>query len=271
METAMRHDQTAGAILRQWRRRRGLSQLDLASDAGISQRHLSFVETGRSSPSRDMTLHLADMLDVPLRERNALLAAAGYAPVYRDRGLEDPAMDAPRRAVERILAGHMPYPAIAIDRHWNLLQANDAAQAFMNVDDPALLTPPVNVLRLSLHPEGLAGRIVNYSEWRSLVLKRITADAQHSGDAELMALVRELGAYPAPPGARIERPPLSDPLGGIAVPLRLASEAGDLSFISATTVFGTPSDISLAELAIESFFPADAATAKAMRALAEAD
>lgn len=180
--------QQAGEILRQRRRRRGLSQLDLASDAGISQRHLSFLETGRSTPSRDMALHLAEHLAVPLRDRNALLAAAGFAPVYRERRLEDPALSAAREAVELILKGHEPYPAIAIDRHWTLLQANAPAALLMGGADAKLLAPPVNVLRLSLHPDGLASRISNYVDWRAHVLARLAREAEQCGDPELLAL-----------------------------------------------------------------------------------
>lgn len=259
----------AGDILRRWRQRRGLSQLGLATEAGISQRHLSFLETGRSAPSRDMALHLAEQLDVPLRDRNALLVAAGFAPVFRERALEDPALAPARAAVDLILEGHAPHPALAIDRHWNLIAANSAAQAMMGGADPKLMTPPVNVLRLSLHPDGLAGRIVNFGEWRAHVLHRLAREIDSSADTALAALAEELKTYPTPPGARIQRPPAKDRFGGIAIPLEFRTEQGVLSFISTTTVFGSPVDISLAELAIESFFPADAATAAAMRAMAE--
>lgn len=257
----------AGGILRQWRQRRGLSQLDLASEAGVSQRHLSFLETGRSAPSRDMVLRLAEQLDVPLRERNALLAAAGFAPVYRERDLDDPALTPALSAVRLILAGHAPHPAIAIDRHWTLIEANDAALSMMGGGDPKLLTPPVNVLRLSLHPDGLASRIVNFGEWRAHVLQRLAREIDSSADPALAALADELKGYPMPPGARIQRPPAKDRFGGIAIPLEYRTDAGVLSFISTTTVFGSPIDISLEELAIESFFPADPETAAAMRAM----
>lgn len=262
--------QQAGEILRQWRRRRGLSQLDLASDAGISQRHLSFLETGRSTPSRDMALHLAEHLAVPLRDRNALLAAAGFAPVYRERSLEDPALSAAREAVELILKGHEPYPAIAIDRHWTLLQANAPAALLMGGADAKLLAPPVNVLRLSLHPDGLASRISNYVDWRAHVLARLAREAEQCGDPELLALADELRAYPPPPNARIQRPPARDRFGGIVIPLEFDTGQGVLSFISTTTMFGSPTEISLEELAIESFFPANPETAEAMRMLAQA-
>jgi transcriptional regulator with XRE-family HTH domain len=258
----------AGEMIRDWRKRRGLSQLDLASDAGISQRHLSFVETGRSAPSRDMTLHLAEQLAVPLRERNALLTAAGFAPVYQERALDDPALVAARAAVELILKGHEPYPAIAIDRHWSLLLANEAAKRFLAGIDPNLLAPPANVLRMSLHPDGLASRIVNYSEWRAHVLARLARDAELCGDAGILALADELRAYPAPANARIQRPPQKDRFGGIAIPLEIDAGGQVLSFISTITMFGSPVDISLDEMAIESFFPTDEGTAEAMQELA---
>jgi transcriptional regulator with XRE-family HTH domain len=269
METLTNTEANVGDMLRQWRHRRGLSQLDLAVDAGISQRHLSFLETGRSAPSRDMALHLAEHLAVPLRDRNAMLTAAGFAPVYRERPLDDPALSAARSAVELILKGHEPYPAIAIDRHWTLLHANQAASRFLGNVDAKLLSSPANVLRISLHPDGLASRIVNYSEWRAHVLARLARDAEACGDAGILALADELKSYPAPANARIQRPPEQDRYGGIAIPLEFDAGGQVLSFISATTMFGSPIDISLDELAIESFFPADEETATAMRLLAQ--
>jgi transcriptional regulator with XRE-family HTH domain len=259
-----------GERLRVWRQRRRLSQLDLAVEAEISQRHLSFLESGRSAPSRDMVLRLAERIDIPLRERNALLMAAGYAPVYRELRLDDPALQEARLAVERILAGHEPYPALAIDRHWTLLVANQAVQGLLAGVDPELLRPPVNVLRLSLHPAGLAPRIVNLHEWRSHVLSRLANQVDHSADPVLNDLIDELRAYPSPPGGMAPRPPAAVGLGGIAVPLQLKIGDGVLSFLSTTTVFGTPVEISLAELAIESFFPADPTTAAALRRLSGA-
>lgn len=254
-----------GDQIRSWRQRRRLSQLDLALEAEISTRHLSFMETGRSLPSRDMVLRLAGCLEVPMRERNALLMAAGFAPMFSERDLDDPAMAAARRAVDRILEGHAPYPALAVDRAWNLVSANAAVALLMQVDDPGLLTPPVNVLRLSLHPRGVAPCIINYGEWRAHVLERLKQQIEVSGDQALAELYDELAAYPAPPPS-IHRPLHSD-LGGVAVPLLIETEAGVLSFISTTTVFGTPVDVTLSELAIESFFPADAQTAETLRRL----
>lgn len=257
----------AGDLLRGWRHRRRLSQLDLALAAEVSQRHLSFVESGRAAPSRDLVLRLAEQLAIPLRERNALLTAAGFAPVYRERKLDDPALAAGRRAVELILAGHEPHPALAVDRHWNLVFANRAVAPLLAGADAKLLQAPVNVLRLSLHPAGLARRIANFREWRVHILERLSRQVEAAADAGLVDLLEELKGYPVPPGARPYRPAAEDPLGGVAVPLELATEGHTLRFLSATTVFGTALDVSLAELTIESFFPADAETAEAMRAM----
>jgi transcriptional regulator with XRE-family HTH domain len=252
----------AGEMLKAWRQRRRLSQLALACDAGISARHLSFLETGRSRPSRDMVLRLADRLEVPLRERNALLVAAGFAPVFPERPLSDPAMTQARKAVDLVLAGHEPYPAIAIDRHWTLVASNTAVAPLLSGVDPALLSPPVNVLRLSLHPGGLAPRIANLGEWRAHLLDRLRRQVEITADARLDALMQELRAYPAPvaePGRAA-----GGGYAGVVVPFQLATPGGVLSFFSTTTIFGTPVDITLSELAVESFFPADAATAEAL-------
>jgi transcriptional regulator with XRE-family HTH domain len=261
META-----SAGQLLRTWRQRRRLSQLDLAAEAEVSQRHLSFVESGRSAPSRDMVLRLAEQLRVPLRERNVLLVAAGFAPVYREGALDDPGLAAARAAVERILAGHEPHPALAIDRHWTLVFANRAVTPLLAGIDAALLQPPVNVLRLSLHPAGLAPRIGNFRQWRAHVIARLAQQIDATADPVLMALIEELKSYPVPVKARPHVPSARDQQG-IAVPLELATEDGTLSFLGTTTVFGTAVDISLSELAIESFFPADSFTAETMRRL----
>lgn len=254
-------------MLREWRSRRRLSQLDLAAEAAISQRHLSFMESGRSKPSRDMILRLADQLSVPLRERNMLLAAAGFAPVYQERGLEDPALKAARQAVDQILKAHTPHPALAIDRHWTLISANQAVFALLDGVDQALLEPPVNVLRLSLHPGGLAPRIANIREWRHHIFERLGQQIDATGDPVLVDLLDELRALPVPPNARPYRPTDEPRFGGIAVALELATDKALLRFISTTTIFGTALDISLSELAIETFFPLDEATAEAMRKL----
>ena len=269
---------SVGPLLREWRQRRRLSQLDLACEADISTRHLSFLETGRALPSRDMVLHLSERLDIPLRERNVLLVAAGFAPVFPERSLADPALKAAHRAVELVLKGHEPFPALAVDRHWSLIAANGPVARLIAGADPTLLAPPVNVLRLSLHPKGLAPRIANLAEWRGHLLDRLTRQIDITADPVLIELFKELRAYPASvgpasgngsaPGAPPARP-AADDYAGVAVPFRLTTEAGTLSFFSTTTVFGTPVDITLAELAIEAFFPADAATAKALQTIAE--
>ncbi len=256
---------SVGDHLREWRQRRRMSQLDLACEADISTKHLSFLETGRSQPSRDMVLHLADRLEIPLRDRNMLLVAAGYAPVFPERPLGDPALGAARKAIDLVVAGHEPYPALAVDRHWSMLAANATVGRLMAGVDAALLKPPVNVLRLSLHPKGLAPRIANLAEWRAHLLARLRRQIDLSADPVLAALLTELRGYPAPFSVA---PKATAEYGDIVVPFRLTSPAGILSFFSTTTVFGTPVDITLAELALESFFPADAATAESLRRLA---
>jgi transcriptional regulator with XRE-family HTH domain len=261
----MSSTQPIGDLLRGWRQRRRMSQLDLALEAEISTRHLSFIETGRSQPSREMVLNLAERLEVPLRERNLLLNAAGYAPVFPERPFADPALEPARRAVELVLKGHEPYPALAVDRHWMLLAANGAVGALIASADPELLRPPLNVLRLSLHPGGLAPRIANLAEWRAHLLERLRRQIEMTADPKLVALMGELAAYPAPG----EHDATSTPdYAGVVVPLRLVTNGGTLSFFSTTTVFGTPVDVTLSELALESFFPADAATAEALRRMA---
>ncbi|WP_437942452.1 helix-turn-helix domain-containing protein [Sorangium sp. So ce341] len=256
-----------GGLLREWRQRRRMSQLDLACQADISTRHLSFLETGRAQPSREMVLHLAERLDVPLRDRNQLLVAAGFAPLYPERSLDDPALAAARKAVDLVLAGHEPYPAVAIDRHWTLVAANGALGPLLAGADPALLRPPVNVLHLSLHPQGLAPRIENAAEWRAHLLARLRRQIEVSADPVLVKLLEDLNRYPPPPeGSRRPEPGREPSPVAIAVPLRLRTEHGVLSFLSTTMVFGTPVDVTLSELAVESFFPADQATADALRA-----
>ena len=252
----------AGAMLRRWRQRRRLSQLDLSVAADVSTRHLSFVETGRATPSREMVLHLADHLDVPLRERNALLLAAGYAPVFRESGLDGPGMAATMAALRGVLAAHEPYPALLADRRWNLVDANAAAVALMEGVAPALLEPPVNVLRASLHPDGLARRIVNLPEWRAHLLHRLRREADLLGSAELDELHRELRAHPYEAGD--ERPSVLPP--EVAVTLRLRHPSGELSFLSLVSTFGTPSDVTLDELVLETFLPADERTARSLTA-----
>ncbi|RWD61043.1 helix-turn-helix transcriptional regulator [Mesorhizobium sp.] len=250
-------DISAGSLIREWRTRRRMSQLDLAMEADISQRHLSFVESGRAQPSREMVLHLAEQLSIPLRQRNQLLLAAGFAPSFSERPLTDATLAPAMAAVETVLKGHEPFPALAVDRHWNLVSANAAIAPFLaDISEQSLLQSPVNVLRLSLHPGGVAPRIVNLAEWRAHLLERLKHLSDAAGDPVLIDLERELRAYPS--GLKSSRPAPVEP--GIVHPLRLAHGDQVLSFISTITVFGTPLDVTLSELAIESFFPADEQT-----------
>jgi transcriptional regulator with XRE-family HTH domain len=263
---------TVGDQLRMWRQRRRLSQLDLACEADISARHVSFLETGRSLPSREMLLRLAERLDIPLRERNPLLLSAGYAPMYAERKLDDPALRQARKAIDLVLAGQEPYPALAIDRHWSLVSANNALAPMLAGVAPRLMEPPVNVLRVGLHPEGLAPRVENFGEWRWHLLSRLRHQIDATADPILVELHAELQAYPVtghphPEGTPPDGGPMED-YGGVLVPFRLRTEHGVLSFFGTTTVFGTPLDITLAELAIESFFPADSQTAELLAAAA---
>ncbi|HVK79190.1 MAG TPA: helix-turn-helix transcriptional regulator [Verrucomicrobiae bacterium] len=254
----MQHAQSFGDHLRTWRQRRRMSQLDLASEAGISTRHLSFVETGRAAPSRDMVLQLAEHLELPLREQNALLVAAGFAPRFGERKLDDPDFDAVRAAMDLVLKAHEPNPTLAIDRCWNLVSANNAAMKLMGGIAPALLAPPANVLRVSLHPDGLAPRILNLGEWRAHIFARLERQVEVTADPELTALLAELRTYPA---SGPHAPPLRE-AAPVITPLKLKTEAGLLSMFGVTTLFGMPQDVTLDELAIETFFPADAASAK---------
>lgn len=254
--------ENVGELLRQWRTRRRLSQLELSVQADISTRHLSFLETSRSQPSREMVLRLCDVLDVPLRERNQVLLAAGYAPVFPERSLGETSMGPARDAVRRILTGHDPYPAVVVDRKWTLLDANASASVLLRGVDEDLLDGEVNVLRVSLHPRGLAPNIVNLPEWRAHLLHRLRNQADWSGDPETAALHAELLDYP---GGELH--PTTGDIPWIAVPLRLRFGDTELSFISTVATFGTPLDITISELAIESFFPADDATARTLAQL----
>lgn len=247
-----------GPLLRDWRVRRRMSQLDLALEAGVSPRHVSFVETGRSRPSADMVLHLAEQLDVPLRDRDALLLAAGHAPAFGRRDLDAPEMALVRDAIDLVLRAHEPYPAAVVDRGWNLVAGNGGIAVLTASVAAHLLEPPVNVLRLSLHPEGLAPRIANLGEWREHLLHRLGRQVALTGDDDAAALLAELESYPGARDDDEERPPHND----IVVPLRLRD---GLAFFSTVATFGTAVDITVSELSIESFFPADAATAQALR------
>jgi transcriptional regulator with XRE-family HTH domain len=255
--------ETTGDVLREWRKRRRMSQLELALDADISTRHLSFVESGRASPSRDLLSNLAERMSMPLRARNRLMLSAGYAPAHSETDFDGRQLAHVREMVRAILVAHMPFPAIAIDARWTLLEANAAATALFTDIDPQLLTPPLNVLRLSLHPAGLAPRIVNLAEWRHHALERLRAQMDGSGDSFLGTLHDELAAYPAPsqPTAMASRPHPS-----IAVPLELRDLHDDriLRFLSTTTVFSTATSVTLSELSLECFYPADEATRAAL-------
>lgn len=254
-----------GELLRVWRQRRRLTQLDLSLQAGVSTKHLSFLETGRSNPSREMVLDLAEHLDVPLRERNVLLTAAGFAPAYPRRSLDAPEMDAVRGAIDLVLAGHEPYPALAVDRYWNILAMNRAAALFAAGVDPALLGPPPNAYRLSLHPDGLAPRIVNFAEVAHDLVGRLRHDAEMSADPDLAALLDEVERYPT-----VRALPRAEPdRGQVVVPLRLRHPRGELAMFTTVATFGTPVDVTVAELAVETFFPADAVTAQRLNAIAD--
>jgi transcriptional regulator with XRE-family HTH domain len=259
--------QPIGNLLRDWRQRRRFSQLDLACEAEISQRHLSFIESGRATPSREMILHLAEQLDVPLRERNGMLLAAGYAPVFAERTLDDPEMVEARRALDVILKGHEPYPALVVDRHWTLIAANASVPLLMGGVDPKLLKPPVNVMRLGLHPDGLAPRIANLAAWKAHAVERLRRQHRVTGDKAIEALLREIAAYQYSGMGAIEAEPAAGPASDVAVPLKLHTDAGLLSLLSTTTIFGTAVEITLSELVLEAFYPADQATAEILRGL----
>ena len=261
MTTSLSDVRPVGEQLRAWRQRRRMSQLELASDAGVSTRHLSFVETGRSSPSREMVLRLSEHLDVPLRDRNLLLVAAGFAPVYSETSIEEPRMDSVREALRQVLRGHEPFPAVVVDRFWNLIEANAAAALFMEGAPPELLEPPLNVLRLSMHPEGMARNILNLAEWRAHMIDRVRRHVALTADPALAQLYRELREYPEP----VEGPAPPPSGGEVVVPLRIRSGEAELSFFSTIATFGTPVDITVAELAIEAFYPADAATTRFLK------
>ena len=241
--------------------------MDLAHQAGVSPRHLSFVETGRAKPSREMVLHLAEQLEVPLRDRNGMLLAAGFAPAFPETDLTDAAMAPVRLALEQVLAGHEPYPAVVADRRWELVMANQAAMLFLEDVDPALLAPPINVLRLTFHPDGLGSRIVNLGEWADHTLGRLRREAMVTGDTHLGALEAELRDLVAAQG--VHTPADEDhPLP--AVTLRLATADGELAFIATIATFGTALDVTLSELAVEAFLPADDHTLQVLTERSEA-
>jgi transcriptional regulator with XRE-family HTH domain len=254
-----------GPLLREWRKRRRLTQLELALDAGISARHLSFVETGRSKPSPEMVMLLAEQLEVPFRERNHLLLAAGHAPAFPERSFDEPELAPVREALDLILTGHEPYPGVVVDRAWNVVAVNSPVGAAFEWIDPALLEPPVNAM-LGLHPRGLAPLIVNLGEVRAYFLERLQRQVAITGGVELAALLEEVTGYPAPAH---EHDPDSDPgPRGILGPIRLRPpDGGELSFFSMIATFGTPIEVTTSELVIELAFPADPATAEVLETL----
>jgi len=249
-----------GSLLRDWRERRRLSQLELSNLAEVSTRHLSFVETGRSRPTAEMIERLAGHLDVPLRERNRLLLAGGYAPAHPERRLDEPDLAAVREALGVVLAAHEPHPAVLLNRWWELVDANAAVAALLDGVDPVLLEPPVNVLRLSLHPGGLAPRIGNLGQWRGHLLEQLHQRIERTADPRLVELAEELAGYPGGP---------AEPVGAtdVVLPLRLSSPTGELSFFSIAAHVGTAVDVTVEELVLEAFYPADSATAEALRVL----
>jgi transcriptional regulator with XRE-family HTH domain len=255
----------AGDQLREWRQRRRRSQLDLALDAEISTRHLSFIETGRSRPSREMIDRLAHQLDIPPRAANSIMIAAGFAPAHGERSLSDPEMDAARTAIDHLLQGYEPFPALAVDRHWNIVASNAAAALLTEQASPALLNGQANALRIALHPDGLAPQIVNFAEWRGHILERLDRQIAQSADEGLMALRAELTGYPDAGGSNDNHS-----YNPVAVPLVLDTIGGRMSFISTTTVFGTPVDVTLSEIAIEAFLPADAQTRTMLETMVKA-
>jgi transcriptional regulator with XRE-family HTH domain len=268
MPTA-RSQPAVGTLLRDWRNRRRLTQLDVALDAGVSPRHLSFVETGRSKPGRDMLLRVLERLELPFREQNRLLLAAGHAPAFPERSFDDADLAPVREALDLILTGHEPYPALAVDRHWNLVAANSAVAALTDgVDvEPALLEPPVNVMRLGLHPRGLAPMLVNLGEWHAHFHSRLERQAATTGDEYLAALLEEVAGYASDRDAR--EPVPNRAAGEILGPLRLRGPDGsELSFLGMFAIFDTPFEVTASELAVELLFPADPATADALTTLA---
>ncbi|MFL4908095.1 helix-turn-helix domain-containing protein [Streptomyces sp. MMS24-I2-30] len=257
-----------GPLLRAWRERRRLSQLELALRAGSSARHLSFIETGRSRPSEEMVLRLAEHLDVPVRERNALLLAAGYAPRYPQTPLDDPALDALRDGMQRLIGGYEPFPALIVDASYTVVAANRGVSMLLEGVPESLLAPAPNAMRLTLHPQGLAPRIRNLREWRGHLLAQMERQiALHRSDA-LRELYEEVAAYPVPDrDAGAEDEP-AGPVAYFALPLRIEHAGRVLSFVSSIATFNTPMDVTVAELAVETLLPADPATAKYLHSLA---
>ncbi|WP_435187061.1 helix-turn-helix domain-containing protein [Streptomyces sp. bgisy126] len=268
--TTVVSDTGVGPLLRGWRERRRLSQLELALRAGSSARHVSFVETGRSRPSEEMVLRLAGHLEVPVRERNALLLAAGYAPRYAETPLDAPRLEALREGVERLLRGYEPYPALVVDGSYTVVAANRGIGMLLGGLPEHLLAPPLNTMRIALHPEGLAPRIRNLREWRGHLLSQMERQIALARSDSLRELYEEVAAYPPPPGAGSgPEEPETEPYPYFALPLRIEHDGRVLSFVSSISTFNTPMDVTVAELAIETLIPADPETAAYLRSLAE--
>lgn len=264
---AVQSQAEVGSLLRQWRERRRVTQLELALDAGISARHLSFVETGRSKPGREMLLQVLEKLKVPFREQNRLLLVAGHAPAYPERSLDDPDLAPVRDALDVILSGHEPYPAVAVDRVWNMVAANSAMFALTEaVDiDPELLEPPINVMRVGLHPRGLGPLFSNLGDWHAHWLERLERQLAATGDEQLASLIDEVAGYPVPR-------PEHDAVSGVAAgemlgPVRVRTPGGELAFFGMFASFDTPFEVTTSELAVELLFPADQTTAETLHEL----
>ena len=254
-----------GDLLRRWRERRRLTQIDLALAANSSTRHLSYLETGRSQPSREMVLRLAEHLEIPLRDRNALLLAAGFAPAFRERSLAE--LASARQAIERILQAHKPYPAFAIDRHWNVVISNNALPQLYEGCSAELLKPPVNAVRIILHPQGLGPRVVNFVEWRAHTIAVLQQQLETRADPVVDSLLAEVMSYPAPIGGVAAA--TGDGPQRYATPLQIATRLGTVSFLNTNTIFGTPTDVTLSELALEMLFPADESTVAIVKAMGD--
>jgi transcriptional regulator with XRE-family HTH domain len=264
---ATRVDQRPGVghLLRDWRQRRRLSQLELASESGVSTRHVSFVETGRSKPSRELVLHLAEHLEVPLRERNALLLAAGYAPAFPAADITGPELAPVRSALEQLIERHEPSPAVVVDRHWNLIFGNAAIGVFLELIDPSLLTPPANTIRATLHPQGLASHLLNFDQYATHLVQRLRRQLLVTGDAGTRALLEEVSSYPGVPDATAHALGVDD----LVLPLRMRSRHGELAFFTTIATLGTATDVTLEELSIELFYPLDDHTRDVLAGLAD--
>lgn len=255
-----------GPMLREWRDRRRMSQLDLAMRADSSARHISFIETGRSQPSRAMVLRLADHLDVPVRDRNALLVAAGFAPHFPERNLDDPSMQELRESLDQLLRGYEPFPALIVDGTYQVVAANRGVQIMMDGVAPELLTPPVNAIRLMLHPHGIAPRIRNFGEWRGHLLHQMQRQLAMGRSAPLRELFDEVSAFPSPEPCGEELAAAIVKSAPFALPLVIDHDGRTLSFVSVIATFNTPMDVTVSELALETFLPADRETAEYLRA-----